>query len=314
MIGSRWLPRIGVIWIRPLPYTGRSVARDGGMDIAMWKRMHAKVEGPVHAVQSWVPKLARAGYASKGVLYAVVGILAAMAATGYGGATTDSKGALHTIRAQPFGQVMLALVVVGLAGYAVWRLVQAILDPEGEGNGGKAIAKRVGWFAIGVMHLGLVVYAIGLLTGAFLVGGGGGTRGWTARLMSWPGGPWVVGALGLLIVGVSLYKVHRGWKANLDKRLDLTRLGARARRLAILVSRFGMGARGVIGTIIGVALVFAGMRSNPREAKGLGEALASIQSWTLGSVMLGIVSLGLVAYGVYELVEARYRRFHVRAH
>jgi hypothetical protein len=281
--------------------------------------MRRRVEGAVsEGAALWVPKLARAGYASKGVLYAVVGALAALAATGNGGATTGSKGALEAIRAQSFGQILLALVAVGLLGYAAWSFVQAILDPEGEGSDGKSIAKRVGWFAIGVVHLGLVVYAVGLLTGAALGGGAGsgsgGAEAWTARLMSWPLGPWLVGAAGLLVTGLSIHQLYRGWRADLDDQLDLSRLRPTTRAWTIRISRFGMAARGVVGTVVGVALVIAAWRSNPREAKGLGEALASVQSWTLGSVILGTIAVGLVAYGVYELVEARYRRIHVRTH
>lgn len=267
--------------------------------------------------RSWVPKLARAGYASKGVLYGVIGALAAAAAfgDGGGGATTGSKGALQTLRAQPFGQILLVVMIVGLLGYAVWRFVQATVDPENEGSDAKGIAKRVGWFFIGVVHLALVVYAIGLLTGAAIGGSGGGSgsgaESWTARLMSWPAGPWIVGAAGLVATGLSIYQLYRAWKADLDDQLDLTEMSAKTRKWAVGVSRFGMGARGVVGMIIGVALVVAAVRANPNEAKGLGEALASIQGWTLGWLILGIVALGLVAYGVYELIEARYRRIRV---
>jgi len=277
--------------------------------------MRANVEASVKSgMERWVPKLARAGYASKAVLYAVIGVLAALAATGNGGATTGSKGALRTIGEQPFGQVLLGLVIVGLVGYATWSFVRAVLDPEREGKDGKAVAKRVGWFAVGVIHLGLVGYAIGLLTGAAVGGGGGGAQGWTARLMGWSGGPWLVGAAGVTVTALSLHQLYRGWRADLDDRLDLSQLGASARRWAVGISRFGIAARGVVGTIVGVALVVAGLRSDPNEAKGLGEALASVQSWTLGSVILGAIAVGLVAYGVYELVEARFRRIHVRAH
>jgi len=266
--------------------------------------------------RNWVPKLARAGYASKGVLYAVIGILAAAAAVGDSdGATTDSKGALQTLRSQPFGQVLLVLVIVGLVGYALWRFVQATLDPENEGTDAKGIAKRVGWFGAGLIHAGLVVYAVGLLTGAAIGGSGGGSSGgaesWTARLMSWPGGPWIVGALGLLVTGVAGYQLYKAWRADLDDQLDLSSLHGRAQQWTIGISRFGIGARGAVGVIVGVALVVAAVRTNPNEAKGLGGALASVQSWTLGSVILAVVAVGLIAYGAYQGVEARYRRIRV---
>src|SRR6476661_1728925 len=73
-------------------------------------------------------RLARAGHAAKGVVYMVLGALAARAAFGLGGRTTDKQGVLETILTEPFGQILLALVAVGLIGYALWRFVQAILD------------------------------------------------------------------------------------------------------------------------------------------------------------------------------------------
>ncbi len=274
--------------------------------------MHTHELGRVvrHETLAWVPKLARAGYASKGVLYATIGILAALAAFGDGnGKTTDSKGALHWLYAQPFGQVLLVFVVVGLVGYAVWRFVQATIDPEHEGGDAKAIAKRVGWFAIGLLHLGLVVYAVGLLTGAAIGRARTGeAKEWTARLMAHHGGIWIVGAVGAVVVGASVFQLYKAWRADLSRRLDLAPLQPAARRWIVGLSRFGIAARGVVGCVAGVALVTAALRANPREAKGLGEALASIRSWTLGSLILGAVAFGLVAYGSYELMKARYRR------
>jgi hypothetical protein len=113
----------------------------------------------------WIVGLARAGYAAKGVVYCAVGLLALLAAFGNGGETTGSRGALHKILAQPFGVVLVSLLAVGLSGYALWCFVQAIFDPEYAGDGVKGAAKRVARFVKGCIHLGLVVAAIGMVTG-----------------------------------------------------------------------------------------------------------------------------------------------------
>ena len=86
------------------------------------------------AARPWVERLARFGYAAKGAVYIVVGLLAAMAAFGMGGKTTDTRGALATIVTQPFGRVLLGAVAVGLVGYALWRFVQAGVDAENKGS------------------------------------------------------------------------------------------------------------------------------------------------------------------------------------
>ncbi len=63
-------------------------------------------------------------------MYGLMGMLAVGVATGVGGRATDPSGVLEEIGAQPFGLVLLGLVALGLTGYALWRLVQALADPD----------------------------------------------------------------------------------------------------------------------------------------------------------------------------------------
>jgi hypothetical protein len=107
----------------------------------------------------WVDRLARFGYATKGLVYVVVGALALGVATGVGGRTTDLPGALQEIGAQPFGRVMLGFVAVGLAAYALWRLFQAVADPEGEGRDARGAAARTGHVAAWLGYSGLAFTA-----------------------------------------------------------------------------------------------------------------------------------------------------------
>jgi hypothetical protein len=127
----------------------------------------------VEEVSPWVARLARFGYVTKGVMYVVVGLLAVGTATGTGGHTTSLRGALQTIGAQPLGQVMLGLTALGLAGYALWRLIQAVGSTEGEGK-----AQRIGHGAAGLIYAGLALAAARL---ALAPGSGGGSP-------PWPGG------------------------------------------------------------------------------------------------------------------------------
>src|SRR5947209_3046660 len=86
--------------------------------------------------------LARAGFVARGVIYGVIGILAVKLAVGAGGKTTNQSGALKTIAHQPLGKVLLVLVAIGLAGYALWRILHAVLGhgPEGSDSGFDRIA------------------------------------------------------------------------------------------------------------------------------------------------------------------------------
>lgn len=276
------------------------------------------IGAPMHHVRNLardaspgVQFLARVGFASRAVLSCTIGILAALAAFGdAGGKTTDSKGALREIHEKPFGQVLLAIVAVGLFGYAIWLFVQAFLDPErpARANKGRPFM-RIGWFATGVVHVALGVYAVGLVTGAALGSPEDGTKSWTAKLLGWDGvGPAIVGALGLIVIGIAISDVYKAVKSKLDRRLDLSRLGRAARKIVTDLARFGLASRAVVFSMIGAALLMAAKNSNAREARGLGETLARIKGWDFGWVLLAIVAIGFIAYGVYQLVEARYRR------
>jgi hypothetical protein len=102
----------------------------------------AAVQDAAAQTVPWVEKLARFGYAAKGVVYAVIGILALQLALGQGGEATGPEGALSTIGQQPFGRALLAIMAAGLLAYALWRLVQAAVDPEHKGTDAKGLGQR----------------------------------------------------------------------------------------------------------------------------------------------------------------------------
>ncbi|MCB1885222.1 MAG: DUF1206 domain-containing protein [Geminicoccaceae bacterium] len=262
-----------------------------------------------------IEKGARLGYAARGLVYLIIGGLAFLAAVGpgAGGDTTDTKGALRTLLSQPFGQVILGVAALGLLGYGVWRLVMAWRDPEAEGMGAKGAAKRLGYAASGVANLALAYFGFGLIfpglfpfsgsSGGGGDSGGGGTRDWTATLMGYPAGRWLVGLVGLVVLVVAAAFLVRAFKASFEKHLS-----PEARTDAIVnVCRFGVAARGVVFAIIGVFFLVAAWQSDPSEAKGLDAALETLQRQPFGWVLLGLVGAGLVAFAFYSFVEARYR-------
>ncbi len=80
-----------------------------------------------------------------------------------------------------------------------------------------------------------------------------------------------------------------------------------ARRWVGPVVVFGLVARGLVFAIVGVYLVLAALHADPGEARGLGGALLAVESQPAGAALLGVVAAGLAAYGVFQLLEARYR-------
>lgn len=261
---------------------------------------------PSGDASTWLQRFARFGYASKAVVYLLVGVLAVQAAFGSSQAT-DSSGALRSIIDAPFGRVLLGLMAVGLFSYAAWRGYSALTNPENDSVWRRLYA---GLTTLIYGGLGLEAARLALRNGG---GGGGGDQAshWTARALAQPFGAWLVGVVGvgLLLFGVS--QLVHAWKAELDDQLDLSRLSGDQRSWVVRVSRFGIAARGAVLLLIGGFVVKAALEFDASEARGVEGALRSLESQPYGSWLLAAVALGLAAYGVYELVRARYRRIRV---
>ena len=256
----------------------------------------------------WIEKLARFGYAAKGVVYAIVGVLALQAAFGSGGATTGSKGVIRTIADQPFGQILLVLLIIGLAGYVVWRFVQAIKDPDDKGTDAEGLVKRVGYGVSGVTYALLAFTALQIVMGGGS-GGSGSKELWTAKLMAQPFGQWLVGLVGAVIIGVGLYHFYRAYQANFMKSYKTGAMSATEKTWARRLGRFGLAARGVTFLLIGWFFIQAALQAEPSEAAGLSGALDALANQSEGPWLLGVVALGFVAYGIYCFSRARYRHF-----
>jgi hypothetical protein len=257
----------------------------------------------------WLRRFARLGFAAKGIVYVVVGVLAAQTALGRGGSTTDTRGALHAIAAQPFGSVLLAIVAAGLFGYALWRLAEAVLDPEHHGSDTSGRLKRAGYVVIGLVYGTLAISAVRILMNRGQQGNA--EQAWTARLLSQPFGKFLVGAVALAIIGYGLGQLWKAYTADFRKKLRLGELGAQNAEWAVRLGRFGRAARGVVLGLAGMFVLQAALRSDPETAGGLDKALQALAQQRYGSILLGIAAAGLIAYGISMLIEARYRAIRV---
>jgi fumarate reductase subunit D len=250
--------------------------------------------------------LARAGFVARGVVYGIIGILAIKLAIGAGGKTTDQSGALRTIAHQPFGKVLLILVAIALAGYSLWRLFHALLGhgPERSDSG----FDRVAALGSGIVYGAICAVAVEILLGS----GGGSSSGHaskaTAGALGWPGGPWLVGIAGALLIGIALYQAYRGISRDFLKDAKTEKMGEATRKSYELVAVCGHLARTVVFGLVGVFVIKAAVDFNPSKAVGLDGALAKLAHRSYGPVLLGIVAAGLVAFAAYSLADARYRR------
>jgi Domain of Unknown Function (DUF1206) len=256
----------------------------------------------------WVERLGRAGLVAKGVLYAVIGILAIKVALGARGADPDKEGALATIATQPFGKLLLGILAVGLAGYAAWRLAQGLLDRDGQGEGAKGLAKRLGNIGKGALYAVLCVLATMKLLGAEGEGGGGSQEDrTTADVLGLPLGRYVVFAAAAGFVAAALFNGYRAVTCNFRKKLETQRMSEAEEAAATGVGGLGHLARFVVFGLIGAFLAKAAWEFDPQEAAGLDTALYEVARQPYGGFLLGSLAVGLLAYALYCFVQARYR-------
>lgn len=252
-----------------------------------------------------IETLARLGYGARGVVYGLVGGLALLAAIGSGGQTGGSRNALHSLLYQPFGRIWLVLIAIGLFGFCAWRFLESITDADRRGSDWKGWAARGAHLVSGVIYAGLALSAIGMALGQ---GSGGGedqaAQGWTAWLLSQPFGRWLVGLVGLAIVGAGLGFAKKAWSGEVAERLAVP---SDKRHWVITLGRLGFAARGVVFIMIGGFLILAAIRISSSEVHGLGGALQALQQQPYGWVLLALTAIGLFAFGVFGLVQARYR-------
>ena len=252
-----------------------------------------------------VQTLARTGYTAIGVVYMLVGGLAAAAALGTRGESKGTRGALATVVDAPFGRFALAVAAVGLVAYALWRFAQAALDPEDRGTGAKALARRAGLVVSGLVYTSLAVEAGRLaLTGGG--GSGGGAEDWTARLLALPFGRFAVGAVGVGVAGHGLYQIQKAFRKDPLDPLDVSHLSEAKRTWLRRTGEAGLAARGVVFALAGVFLVVAAWQDQSGEARGLGGVLRTLERQPAGPYLLAVVAVGLAAYGLFQFAHARY--------
>ena len=277
------------------------------MGMAQQARGNDDVQRALAELGPWPARFARLGYMAKGTVYVVVGGLAFQAAVGVGGRTTDTEGALTSIFRQPLGPVLLALVALGLFSYAAWRLAQSLLDLERKGRSPKGLVKRTGYLFSGLAYGGLGLSAtrqvIGLTTG-----GGWTEEDWTAFVLGHPFGRWLVAAAGVVLLGLALNAAVVALRPLYARKLKQEEMSEGAEAVSSGLATVGLLARGLVFGLLGVFFIQAGWESDPQEVGGLSDVLIAIASQPQGPWLLGATSAGLIAYGLFALVQARYRR------
>lgn len=238
--------------------------------------------------------LTRLGFATRGALYIVIALLILRT-----GRAEDPAGALRYL-GESGGQLLLGIMAAGLIGYGIWRLSDAAFDIERHGQDRHGALERVGAAASGVIHLFLAWQAIRLMQGA--ASSGDSTQQGAETALTLPGGGVLVMLGGVILIGVGILQLAKSVRATFLEHLD----PAIARQpWAQWSGRIGYAARSLVFMISGYFLVRAGLEEQGAAAGGMEKALAWLTNpWDV------VIAIGLLGFGVFGLIEARYRRLH----
>jgi hypothetical protein len=268
--------------------------------------MSVKAEAKEAAQSPIVEALGRIGLVAQGISFVLVGVLAIMLALEAGGRATDRQGALRALADDGLGRFVVIALAIGFGAYALWRLAEVVLGHEVEDRGGRAkFTKRLTALGKAGLYGLLCAAAISILLGEG--GGGNEEREATGGVLEWPGGRWIIGGVALALAAAALWNAYRAVSRQYEKKLKEVQMSETERRWTERIAFVGLMSRAVIFGLVSWFFFKAATEHDPKEAKGLDGALQEVVSAPYGRWLLGIVAVGVFAYGLFCLIQARYR-------
>jgi hypothetical protein len=260
----------------------------------------------------WVEGFARFGLSAKGVVYCLTGLLAFMAAFHLGnqGGNASKSGLFSFIKEQPFGKILLAIVALGLVSYCVWRFIQAFKDTENKGSDAKGLSIRARYLLSGLTYTMVAIYAIRFLFTSPKKSGGESEAKAAGQLMSQPFGEWLVGLVGLVIIGIGLFQITLALSGKYKKHVEEGHTPVKSRTLILRAGKVGYISRGIVWLIIGWLFIKAAWQSDAKQAGGTNAAFHWIEDSDYGSYLLAAIAIGLICYGIFMFVRARFQPVH----
>jgi hypothetical protein len=250
--------------------------------------------------------LARGGFIAYGVIHLLFAWLAVQVAFFGSDQETDQSGALRSIAAQPGGKFALVLIIVGMAALALWQAFEAAIGESGPRDR-TAMAERVISGCRAVLYAYFAYLAYKVVTGAS-ASQGDSQQSNASNLMDSGGGRFLVGLIGLVVLGVGIGLIVYGLTKKFEKHLETYRMTPQVRQTVRRLGVAGYTSKGVAYGIAGVLVIAAAVTYDPEKARGLDAALKTLASQSYGPWLLGLIALGIAAFGVYCFFQAKYRK------
>ena len=258
------------------------------------------------ARSEWIGYLGRVGLAAQGVCFGIIGALAVGLAVGAGGTTTDPQGAFDALAHHGWSSVLLLLLCVGFAGYALWRLAQALFDRGNMGSDPSGLGRRAIQFVQGLTYVALTVGAARTLAGA--PARSGSQRRAAAGMLGWPGGRGLVATIGAVLLVSALVTAYWALSRRFEESLATEQMQDGTRRIVVTSGVAGLCSLSLVLAIIGWFLLKAAVEFQRQTPVGIGGALAKLTHASYGGWLLGITATGLIIFAIFDLLQARYHK------
>ncbi len=238
------------------------------------------------------------------MIYLLIGLIAILVAVDHSTRRPNQQGALQLLASKPYGSVVLWLLGIGFAGYALWRLSEAAFGVAGEGNGAgprlKSLARAVVYAFLAYLTFKVINHSASNETRK--------QQDLTASVMHHPGGRWLVAIVGIIVVIIGVMLVIEGVRRRFMKYLMTSRMSVKVRRVVERLGQIGVTARGIVFAIAGALVVDAAVTFKAAKSGGLDKALLTLRGEPFGEFLLLVLAIGLVIFGIYGLAEARWRK------
>ena len=245
------------------------------------------------------------GWPPAGFVYLMIGWLAVQIAAGHGSRQANQQGAVAAVAQHSYGVLLLWVLAVGFAGYALWRLSEAAYGTAAEGA---KTGPRIQSLVRGLIYASLCASTVSFIAGRSRQGQAQQQETVTAKLMRHTPGRLLVGLVGVAVVAVGLAMIVEGARKKFEKQLHMNELHGATRTVVERLGIVGTVARGLAFAIAGQLVIDAAVTANPRKSTGLDGALRTLADRAYGPWLLGALAIGLIAFGIYGFAAARWAK------
>ena len=251
----------------------------------------------------WMDKAIRVGLVAYGVVHLLVGWLALQLAFGESEGKASNKGAMQELAQQPFGEVLVWAIAIGMFLLVLWRGLETFVGHQDKDEG----ADR--WKARAVSAMKAIIYAAVGITALNVVIGAKSSKGgstWTKTVMEWPAGQWIVAAAGVAVIIYGANHVRKGFTEDYAKHLDAEGKSGNTGKAYLMFGKVGYIGKGIAIAIVGALILYGGLTHDPKKSGSLDQALHKLLTYPFGQIALIVVAAGIICYGLFCFARARH--------